>query len=177
MRVKVIPFKSRLLCAINSAALRLCVESFHGAEKYMIDSRVSLDMAEISRRLKALALPDVDLVVGIATGGVVPASLVAFQLERPLALVQINYRAPDNSPRHPEPQLLEAAPVLAPGTRILLVDDVSVTGQTLQLATGLFPQCSVTTLALKGQADLVAFPEVGSCVRWPWRMDVPSEHE
>ena len=102
--------------------------------------KLPLDMAEISRRLKELTLPAVDLVVGVGTGGVVPASLVAYQLERPLAIVAINYRAVDNTPQHPAPVLLADGVQPAPGTRILLVDDVSVTGQTLALARSLFPE-------------------------------------
>ncbi len=137
---------------------------------------VVLDFLEIVHRLKAMEFPRVDRVVGVATGGIVPASLVAYQLERPLSLVHINYRAPDNTPRYPAPQLLAPPALDSPGEppeRILLVDDVSVTGQTLALARRQFPHSQVITFVLKGQADYVLFPEIASCVQWPWKLDRP----
>ena len=65
--------------------------------------KTSLSFSEISRRLRALALPEVDLVLGIATGGTVPASLVAHQLGCEMLLVHVNYRDENNAPRYPEP--------------------------------------------------------------------------
>lgn len=132
-------------------------------------SAVPLAFDAISARLHALALPDVDVVVGIATGGTVPAALLAHQLRRPLALVTLNLRAPDNTPQRPAPEVLSAVPTLEAGHRILLVDEVSVTGATLTAARALFPEQRVTTLVLKGRADLVAFPEIQTCVAWPWK--------
>ncbi|MBW7885892.1 MAG: hypothetical protein H3C34_25330 [Caldilineaceae bacterium] len=133
--------------------------------------KVPLDMVEISRRLKAVALPEVDLVVGVATGGIVPASLAAYRLERPLAVMAINFRAPNNSPQHQAPVLQSHFVRPAAGTRVLLVDDVSVSGQTLELAKRQLEGCQVTTLVLKGTGDLVLFPEVGACVFWPWKLE------
>jgi len=130
---------------------------------------LSLAFDAISARLHELIVPEVDVVVGIATGGTVPASLLAHQLRKPLALVTVNFRAPDNTPQRPAPEVLSEPPRLAPGTRVLLVDEVSVTGATLEAARALFPQQSVTTLVLKGKADVVAFPEITSCVAWPWK--------
>lgn len=134
-----------------------------------MSDKVPLSMPEISRRLKQMPLPAIDVVVGVGSGGVVPASLAAFLLERPLAVLHINFRAPDNSPRRPAPELLAPFTPLAPGTRVLLVDDVSVSGKTLTLAREQLPGCRITTLVLKGQGDLVVFPEVSSCVHWPWK--------
>lgn len=131
--------------------------------------KVKLDFLEIRDRLGRLELPEVDLVVGIATGGSVPASLVAYKLNRPLATVQLNYRAEDNTPQRSEPELLTAfRPPNA--RRVLLVDDVSVSGKTLTAAKALLPHSHVTTLVMKGRADYVLFPEVASCVVWPWKV-------
>ncbi len=133
-------------------------------------NKVALNFVEIAQRLKRVALPDVDLVVGIATGGVVPASLAAYELERPLILLHINYRAEDNAPQRDAPLLLGETAVLLPPKRILLVDDVSVSGQTFELARRLLSDHHVITLALKGTADYVLFPEIKSCVQWPWQL-------
>ena len=132
--------------------------------------KVVLDFVTIGQRLRACALPEVDRVVGIGTGGVVPAALVAYELARPLTILTLNYRAPeDNSPRYSAPRLLGAAVGLLPGERLLLVDDVSVSGKTLNTAVALLSGHEITTLVMKGQADIVLFPEVGQCVQWPWQ--------
>lgn len=133
--------------------------------------KVTLSFSEISQRLRKLSLPEVDWVVGIATGGIVPASLLAHQLSKPLALLHINFRARDNSPRYERPQLLADMPELGRSQRVLLVDDVSVTGRTLELAKVQLCQQQVTTLVLKGQGDFVVFPEVAACVNWPWQVE------
>ena len=133
--------------------------------------KLVLDFQEITRRLKQLPALDVDRVLGIAQGGIVPAALVAYQLEKPLSMFTINYRAKDDTPQRQAPVLLD--PVLPPappvGERVLLVDDVSVSGQTLNLARSLLPGCQVITLVMKGRADLVLFPEIKVCVQWPWK--------
>lgn len=133
-------------------------------------NKVQLNFTEIAQRLTRLVLPEVDMVVGIATGGVVPASLVAYKLERPLTLLHINYRAEDNTPQRDSPLLLRPSTVPPLSKRILLVDDVSVSGQTLDLARRLLLDHHVITLALKGTADYVLFPEIKTCVQWPWQL-------
>jgi hypoxanthine phosphoribosyltransferase len=138
--------------------------------------KIALDFVEISRRLRCIAerLPEVDLVVGVATGGTVPASLAAYELGLPLAIVQINYRAEDNTPQRPAPELLGAAQLPPDARTILLVDDVSVSGQTLALARSLLAGRQVTTLVMKGapgSADFVLFDDLPACVYWPWKLD------
>ncbi len=137
------------------------------------NDKITLDFTTISRALKASQLPEVDHVVGIATGGIVPASLIAHQLNLPLSLIEINYRARDNSPRYPKPVLLSWQPLPVGGQRVLLVDEVSVTGKTMQFAKTFLTEHEVITFTLKGKADYVLFPEIASCVNWPWKLDTP----
>ena len=134
-----------------------------------MSDKTSLDFTTISQRLKALTLPEVDYVVGIATGGIVPAAMVAHQLDKPLALMRVQHRAEDNTPIY-EPPLLSTSPSL-PGDalRILLVDDVCVSGGTLQTAKQALGDRHITTLVMKGQGDYVLFPEIAACVNWPWK--------
>lgn len=126
-----------------------------------------LAFEEIAARIAALPLPEVDLVVGVASGGTVPAALAAFRLGVPLATIVLNYRDPANRPQRPRPEAL-VPPALPPGRRVLLVDDVSVSGATLEVARALLADRDVVTLVMKGKGDLVAFPEVATCVAWPW---------
>jgi uncharacterized protein len=131
-------------------------------------NKIPLEFAEISRRLRELQLPNVDAVIGISRGGVVPASLVAHQLGVPLHVLRVNYRDDDNKPRSSAPRLLEAFNFNFVGLCLLVVDDVSVTGATLNAARDVLIGSSITTLVCKGKADFVLFPEVASCVIWPW---------
>lgn len=133
-----------------------------------MDEKVTLSLPEITQRLKSLHLPDVDSVVGIATGGTVPASLVAFHLEKPLFLIHLHYRDRANKPEHDQPRVLTQPIPQGLGQHILLVDDVSVSGSTLQTAAAELTGCQITTLVMKGRADYVLFPEIAACVNWPW---------
>jgi len=99
--------------------------------------------------------------------------LVAYELARPLTILPINYRAPDNVPRHARPVLLQETAVPAADHHLLLVDDVSVSGQTLALARQQLAGFAIITLVLKGQADIVLFPESETCVQWPWQVAGP----
>ena len=139
--------------------------------------KVDLSFQEIARTIRHLALPSFDLVVGIGRGGAVPASLIAYKLECPLVVAQFNYRDDDNQTRHEVPVLLRPAAIPDGVRRVLIVDDVSVTGKTMEAAKKLFDGYDVMTLVMKGRADFVLFPEIRSCVNWPWnpRVDEPSD--
>lgn len=128
----------------------------------------ALTFGQISERLNSFNLPSVDLVIGIAEGGLIPASLVAFKLGVELRTIKINYRDETNTPIRTEPALLSDLYELI-GKRILLIDDVSVTGKTLNKAKEFFPGNEIITLTFKGKADHVLFPEINECVHWPWK--------
>ena len=120
--------------------------------------------------MKSFPFPEVDLVIGIATGGIVPASLTAHQLGCPLRLMQVSFRAADNTPLYPEPKVVSWQPLQEQGLRVLLVDEVSVSGKTLQCARSMLEGQHVLTFVLKGQADYVLFPKIETCVHWPWKV-------
>jgi uncharacterized protein len=130
---------------------------------------VPLSFREISDRLKQTALPETDVVIGIGSGGLVPASVVAFHLNAELQVMVLNYRDEQNTPRYEEPKLLQSPLGELEGKRILLVDDVSVSGKTMQAALEHLKGLDVKTLAMKGKADYVLFPEIKDCVQWPWK--------
>jgi hypoxanthine phosphoribosyltransferase len=130
--------------------------------------KTDISFSSISSRLQAYSFPVVDVVVGIREGGVVPASLIAHQLQVPLFFLAINFRAPDNCPRYEHPKLIEEPASLPPeGSVVLLVDDVSVTGKTFERAKACLTHCEVVTFALKGRADH-SILEIEACVSWPW---------
>lgn len=131
---------------------------------------VPLSFIEISERIKKLELPPFDLVIGIGSGGVVPASLLAFHLNAELQVLVLNYRDENNHPRFDEPVVLQKPVMNLEGKKILLVDDVSVSGKTMNTALKQLVGYNVKTLAMKGKADYVLFPEIKDCVKWPWKV-------
>lgn len=130
---------------------------------------ISLSFKKISERLKQIELPETDLVIGIGSGGIPPATFVAFHLNAELEVMSLNYRDENNTPRYDDPKILSKPLLNLDGKRILLVDDVSVSGKTLNTALGLLKGYNVKTLAMKGKADFVLFPEIQDCVKWPWK--------
>jgi len=131
---------------------------------------ITLSFRDIARRLQETLLPETDLVIGIGSGGTVPAALVAFHLNADLRIITLNYRDEQNNPRHENPVLMVIPDDLSLKDRkILLVDDVSVSGKTLQAALAFLQGNNIRTLTMKGKADFVLFPEVQDCVNWPWK--------
>lgn len=129
-----------------------------------------LSFKQITQRLKNANLPETDLVIGIGNGGVVPAALAAFVLHAELKIILINYRDEQNIPCHDDPAVICLPDDFRPeGKRILLVDDVSVSGKTLAAARKLLGEVPVTTMVIKGKADYVLFPDLKECVIWPWK--------
>ncbi|AWI08460.1 phosphoribosyltransferase [Ereboglobus luteus] len=125
----------------------------------------------ISARLRAWQFPGgIDGVVGIASGGVVPAALAAHQLGVGMRVIALNYRDEKNEPRHAEPVLLGSAPDLGAWKRVLLVDDVWVSGKSWRAARALLPETiEVLPFVMKGKVDFALISDINGCVMWPWK--------
>ena len=130
-----------------------------------------LAFRDIADRLERWRFPEhLDGVVGIAAGGVVPAALVAQRLGLELKVIALNYRDDANEPRFAEPKLLSAVPDLGGWKRVLLVDDVYVSGKSWNAARALLPAAvEVLPFVLKGKVDFALIRDVDGCVQWPWR--------
>lgn len=131
-----------------------------------------LAFEDIAARLAAWRFPaGIDGVVGIATGGIVPASLVAQRLGVGLKLVAVNYRDEANEPRFAAPRPLAPAPDLGSWRRVLLVDDVYVSGESWRAARALLPaNVEVLPFVFKGKVDFALIRDVSGCVQWPWKL-------
>jgi uncharacterized protein len=70
--------------------------------------------------------------VGIATAGVIPAAVVADILQVDFYSMKISRRA--DGQEGDSPRLLSTAPVQAAGKRVLLVDEITTSGDTLRIA-------------------------------------------
>jgi hypoxanthine phosphoribosyltransferase len=72
---------------------------------------------------------DPETVVGIATAGVIPAAVIADILQIEFHGMKITRRSAGD-----RPELLSGAPIQAAGRRVLLVDEITTTGETMRLA-------------------------------------------
>lgn len=84
--------------------------------------------------LKVARAFDPDLVVGIATSGVIPGAVVAAILDRDFHSMIVSRRFGAERVRE-TPTILSAVPPEVRGQRILLVDETCDSGDTLRLAT------------------------------------------
>lgn len=101
---------------------------------------LSVDWALFGELSRALALRVArewtpDLVVGVATAGVVPGATVASILNRPFHSILISRRYSAERVRE-TPAVFGAAPSEVRGKRVLIVDETCNSGQTLRLAIG-----------------------------------------
>lgn len=76
---------------------------------------------------------DPDVVIGIARAGVIPGAVIASILRRDFFSMKITRRS-GMERVHERPQLLTAAPTQARGQRVLIVDEICTTGETLRMA-------------------------------------------
>lgn len=90
---------------------------------------------ELSRALalKVARSYDPDLVVGIATAGVIPGAVIAAILGREFHSMVVSRRFGTDAVRE-TPAVLSAAPTAARGRRVLVVDETCDTGDTVRLA-------------------------------------------
>jgi hypoxanthine phosphoribosyltransferase len=87
---------------------------------------------------RALALKvardyDPEVIVGIARAGVIPAAVIASMLRLDFYSMKISRREGDETVRE-RPEVLSAAPRQVRGKRVLIVDEITTSGDTLRLA-------------------------------------------
>ena len=92
---------------------------------------------ELSRALAVRVARDwmPDLIVGVATAGVVPGAAVAAILDLPFHSILISRRYHADQARE-TPAVFGAAPAEVRGKRVLVVDETCESGATLRLAVG-----------------------------------------
>lgn len=122
---------------------------------------------ELIDRINELKIEKPNLVVGIERGGVMPAALIATKLEIPLETIRINFRNDDHVPNRKVPELLIPIDFDCTNKNILIVDDVSKTGETLELAKKVLNSATqIKTIVVNGKADYSLFDE--ECFIFPW---------
>lgn len=138
---------------------------------------------ELSRALALNVARDYDpeLVIGIATAGVIPGAVIASILRRDFFSIKITRRS-GMERVHEQPQLLTAAPTQARGKRVLIVDEICTTGETLRMALAAVRAVNpadvrtATSFVKSGgfQPDFYAV-ETDATVVFPWDRQVLSD--
>ena len=102
---------------------------------------------ELSRALalKVSRAYDPEIVVGIATAGVIPGAVIAAILDREFHSIVVSRRYGTDAPRE-MPAILTAAPTAVRNRRILVVDETCDSGETMRLA--------VTAIVNAGAAEV-----------------------
>ena len=124
---------------------------------------------ELSRALalKVSRAYDPEIVVGVATAGVIPGAVIAAILDREFHSIVVSRRYGTNAPRE-TPAVLGAAPPSVRDRRVLIVDETCDSGDTLRLA--------VTSIYSAGAAEVrtaVGFKTVQRHPRFPlFRMEM-----
>lgn len=115
-----------------------------------------------------------EVVIGIAKAGVIPGAVVASILRCDFYSLKISRDAGGERVRA-RPKILSAAPKEAAGKRVLIVDEICTSGDTLRMATNALRQvgpaqvCTATSLVRVGgfKPDYHAL-ETTSTVVFPW---------
>ncbi len=124
---------------------------------------------------------DPDVVVGIAAAGVIPGAVVAAMLQKEFYAIKITRREGDDGVRR-RPEVLSAAPSQLAGRRVLLVDEICDSGDTMRLALAAVRDVmpaevrTATSLIHEGsyEPDYFALATAGTVV-FPWDREVVDE--
>ena len=127
-------------------------------------------LTEIINGIKKLNLKNkFDLVIGISRGGIVPAAIISLYLGLPLEIIKLNFRDDSQKPKYAAPKLVDPIDFDFENKRVLLVDDRSNSGATLETIKKLLLKAgSVETLVINGKADYSLFE--ADCFKMPWEI-------
>ena len=134
---------------------------------------------ELSRglALRVARSYDPEIVVGIATAGVVPGAVIAAILDREFASIVVSRRFGSETVRD-TPAVLSAAPTQVRGRRVLIVDETCDSGATVRLAVSAIVNAGAkevrTAVAFKTGSYVPDFHQLAteSAIILPWDREV-----
>lgn len=110
-----------------------------------------------------------DIVVAVAKGGIVPAYLISQKAGADLEMIWLKYRDENNKVIFKEPKLLQKIAFDCKNKKILLVDDVTRSGSTLQAAKNYLKDAKlIKTFVINGKADYSLYDK--KCFPFPWTL-------
>lgn len=134
---------------------------------------------ELSRglALKVARAYDPDLVIGIATAGVIPGAVIAAILGREFHSLVVSRRFQASQARE-APQIFGTAPKGARGKRVLIVDETCDSGDTMRLAVSVIQEAGAsevrTAVAIRTGAYAPDFHAIAteSTIILPWDREI-----
>ena len=107
-------------------------------EQSATGEHLDLDWEVFGELCRALALKvardyDPDVIVGITRAGVIPGAVIASILELDFCSINISRRDADDTVRE-RPAIFSEVPLEVRGRRVLIVDEITTSGDTLRLA-------------------------------------------
>lgn len=127
--------------------------------------QISFDL--LLKKLKKIKFDDFDLVVGIGMSGLIPASIISYLLNKEMKIINIKYRDNKNKIIYKNPRIMNKNDFKIKNKKILIVDDVSRTGKTLQAAKKSLNGNEIKTFVINGKADYSLF-NTKECLKMPW---------
>jgi len=126
-------------------------------------------MKEIMSKIEKLKFEEnYDFIVAIADGGIFPGAILSNKLQVPLEILKINFRDENQKPKYDSPKLLGKINFKYKNKKILIVDDVSNSGATLEKAKKCLTKASkIDTFVVNGSADYSLYIE--DCFKFPWK--------
>ncbi len=123
---------------------------------------------EVRERFKEIEFHEnFDLIVAIANGGIIPATIINQRLNKEIHLLKISLRDPNQKPIYSSPKLVSPIDFEYKNKSILLVEDRIKTGATVRYAIELLKGAKqIKTLAVNGIADYSLYDE--DCFKFPW---------
>ena len=124
--------------------------------------------------LAEISIPfNFDIIVGIARGGIIPSSILSFIHEKELFFMWLNLYGEGMPPEkvNDKPKLVKPFEHDVSGKKILLVDDLSRSGETIEFAIDLLKRkgaSEIRSIVLVGKADY-SLGEFKGCVNFPWK--------
>ncbi len=133
--------------------------------------KISLDV--FLKELKKIKFDNFDLIVGIGRGGLIPASIISYLLKKDMKIMNIKFRDDKNKIIYKNP-IIKNKNIInefkIKNKKILIVDDVSRTGKTLEAAKRFLKGNRVKTFVINGKADYSIF-NTKECLIMPWTKD------
>ncbi len=128
----------------------------------------TLNLNNITKKIKIQKFPKFDFIVAIASGGLIPASLIASHLNLDLKILWLKFKDDKNKELYKKPKLLKKINFNFKNKKILLVDDFSKTGKTFNEAKNILKGSKIKTFAVNGKADYSLY-NYKCCVKFPWK--------
>jgi xanthine phosphoribosyltransferase len=123
---------------------------------------------EVMQRFREIEFHEnFDMIVAIANGGIIPATIINQRLNTEIQLLKISLRDNNQQKKYDSPKLVAPIDFNFKNKTILLVEDRVKTGATLQFAMELLHGAKlIKTFAVNGNADYALYNE--ECFKFPW---------